>query len=558
MLARRQRGARPPPRHLVARRRLAAAPTSPLLRPSPVFFRAGHDVFGKAKTGSGKTLAFLLPIVEMLRAENAALAAARRPPASGVRALIIAPTRELALQILQEAKILLTHDASFKAEAVIGGRPIGGEKGRMGFGAGGRARVDILVATPGRLIDHLESTAGFPEALREARKLVLDEADRMLDMGFKPALDRIVAALPAAGGAGSGSGGRQTLLFSATVPREVLTIAERVLQRGYKFEDCVGEDEVDTNAQVPQEFLVVPAASVLPALARVLAHAVRADPAAYKVIVFFPTARQTGYFATLLGPAAAGGVGHNIVEIHSRKSQSARIAAADRFKRERGIIMFSSDVAARGMDFPDVTHVIQVGLTDREQYVHRLGRTARAGKRGAGLLLLADFEAEVMLRDLRDLPLQPAGAGSALTGGASAGVPAMRSAGATTEPVPAPADLAAAVRAVAGRPDLRKECEQAYGAFLGFYNSNLRRLHWTQARLVDEANRLFLTLGCNEVPIMPKDTLGCEGRGPGGRVARARFGATRPRPQHPPLPRNARPSRAQKNGPPGCPWNTRR
>ncbi len=258
----------------------------------------------------------------------------------------------------------------------------------------------------------------------------------------------------------------------------------------------------------------------------------RADPA-HKILVFFPTARHTGYLATLFGPRRDGGLGFNVVEIHSRKSQSARNAAAERFKRESGIIMFSSDVSARGMDFPDVTRVIQVGLTDREQYVHRLGRTARAGKAGAGLLVLADFEAS-LLGELKDLPLAPAGPASALTGGAAAGMPGYASAvgkgagtpegGAaaaaaaaaaagvrpgTVAPAVAPSpEYAAVLASVAARPELLREAEQAYAAWLGFYNGNLRRVGWTKPQLVAETNRLFMTLGLREVPMMAAATLG--------------------------------------------------
>lgn len=184
------------------------------------------------------------------------------------------------------------------------------------------------------------------------------------------------------------------------------------------------------------------------------------------------------------------------------------------------------------MDFPDVTRVIQVGLTDREQYVHRLGRTARAGKSGAGLLLLADYEG-LLLSELKDIPLHPAGPGSLLTGGAAAGVhgyagapsyaPITAGGGATlprAPPLPArgaapvaPAvasspELDAVLGAVAGRADLHKEACAAYSAYLGFYNSNLRRIGWSKPQLVAETNKLFLTLGLREVPMMARDTLG--------------------------------------------------
>jgi superfamily II DNA/RNA helicase len=264
---------------------------------------SGADIFAKAKTGSGKTLAFLIPIVELLRAEGGG---SRKP---GIRSLVIAPTRELALQILEEANTLLTFDKhGLKAEAVIGGRNISTEKNRMGFNkpAGSALpTVDILVATPGRLVDHMENTPQFKEAMAMTRGLVLDEADRMLDMGFEPQLKKILAALPpatasasAGGAARAGAGAvagpisagitRQTLLFSATVPKEVLNIAKSVMKPSYDFIDCVGEDEPDTNVQVYQESLIVPSTSVLPALVRVLTHAVRSDPS-HKIIIFFPT-----------------------------------------------------------------------------------------------------------------------------------------------------------------------------------------------------------------------------------------------------------------------------
>jgi len=160
-----------------------------------------------------------------------------------------------------------------------------------------------------------------------------------------------------------------------------------------------------------------------------------------------------------------------------------------------------------------VTRVIQVGLTDREQYVHRLGRTARAGKSGAGLLLLADFEAG-LLGELKDIPLVPAGAASTLTGGSAAGLPGHAAAGGAGRVAPvtgdvAPsAELASVLASIPGRADLSREASQAYGAFLGFYNGQLRRVRWTKETLVAETNRLFLTLGLREVPMMPRDTLG--------------------------------------------------
>jgi ATP-dependent RNA helicase MSS116 len=226
----------------------------------------------------------------------------------------------------------------------------------------------------------------------------LDEADRLLEMGFRPSLEAILRALPPKGPA------RQSLLFSATVPDDVLAIATTVLKPGYEFVNTVPEEESQTHEhvrisalqfnfinlktllQVPQEYVVTPFQSLVPNLVRLIRHQTSAV-AGYKIMVFFTTARFTQYMASLWKA-----MGTPVLEIHSRKSQGQRIAASKAFDTGTNVIMFSSDVSARGMDYEGVTCVIQVGLTDRSQYIHRLGRTARAGKGGCGLLLLADDE----------------------------------------------------------------------------------------------------------------------------------------------------------------------
>ncbi len=465
----------------------------------PLLLR-GEDCFAKAKTGGGKTVGFLLPAVERLLSSRRAGA----PGTIGI--LVVSPTRELALQTLEEAKILTRFQPGIRVAAVIGGTNINGERGRIG-GKGGAPSLDILIATPGRCVDHLESTPGFREALGRASVVVLDEADRLLDMGFEAQLNAIRDALPPA------SAGRQTLLFSATVPEAVKKVAHRFLRVGYPMVDTVGEDDTATNPQVVQEALVLPSASVIPALARVLAHIAANDPS-HKVVVFFTTARVVGYFASIFEALALpGGRRLNIVEMHSRKSQGARTAAADKFRSSRGaIVMFSSDVSARGMDYPDITHVIQVGLTDREQYIHRLGRTARAGKSGVGLLILADYEARPLLRELADIPITLSMRDSAVTGGAVAGLEGHPRP--DTHPIAPAAAIAAfppltAALASVGRDEaLLEEADRAYSASLGFYKGALRRIGWRPVELVAEMNALWLTLGCPRVPTVPVDTLG--------------------------------------------------
>ena len=405
----------------------------------------------------------------------------------------------------------------------------------------GAPTIDILVATPGRCIDHIDNTAGFSQALGGVKVLILDEADRLLDMGFERDISKIQASLPAAAPAPAypsapRPAGRQTLLFSATVPENVKTIAHRLLRIGYPMIDTVGKDDSATNPQVTQEVMVVPADSVVHALARTLAHIAATNPT-HKTVVFLTTARMTGYMATIFERTVLpGNVRLKVVEMHSRKSQGQRTAAAERFRAGSGMVMFSSDVSARGMDYPGITEVIQVGLTDRESYIHRLGRTARAGREGAGLLILSDFEADALLPDLADLPINPSGPNSELTGGRAAGLPGLASpppfhspaggkkvVGAAflarcglngpVQPMPCIVNALAAIRT---DPELLKEANQAYGAALGFYNGALRKIGWEKTELVARMNALFLTLGCPEVPIMPKDTLGALGNGEGG------------------------------------------
>ena len=175
-------------------------------------------------------------------------------------------------------------------------------------------------------------------------------------------------------------------------------IADKALRKGYADVDTVGEEAEQTHQHVRQDVAVVSLEQQPAALAALLATI--AEEPFYKVMVFFTTARVTGFMSE-----AFNSMGVDVLEIHSRKSQSQRTKTSDIFRQPGSKVLFTSDVTARGMDYPDVTHVIQVGLTEREQYIHRLGRTARAGKSGQGLLLLAPFEERQMLSDLQDMAL---------------------------------------------------------------------------------------------------------------------------------------------------------
>ncbi|CDF39563.1 unnamed protein product [Chondrus crispus] len=420
----------------------------------------GADLLVKARTGTGKTLAFLLPTLH---------AVAQSPPKNGTAVLVISPTRELAQQIAEEARMLLSYLPRFTLQVLVGGTNI-----RSDLAAVRRSGPPtLLVATPGRLLDHLGNpSSGFPAAMHTLSALILDEADRLLDMGFAPDLKRIFHAIPSVQH-------RQTLLFSATMPADVENMARMALKPDFKVVDCVGEGE-NTHHHVKQSMLVTSLPDQMPALAAVLAEHTKLKD--YKIIVFFTTARQTQFSSELFAMANTP-----VLEIHSRKSQGHRTKVSDKFRNGKSLIMFTSDVTARGLDYPDVSAVIQVGLpADKSQYVHRIGRTARAGKDGSGVLLLADFEAQSFMRKATDLPIQRID---------SLPDTVMR---------PMRATMASSVGKV---PYGTKA--GAYQAWLGFYNSNLKNLHWKKEDLVAMANQWAMNVAAlSEPPALLARTVG--------------------------------------------------
>jgi ATP-dependent RNA helicase MSS116 len=183
----------------------------------------------------------------------------------------------------------------------------------------------------------------------------MDEADQLLEMGFKPDIDRILAFLP-------NKASRQTLLFSATVAPSIQQIAAAAMRPGYSFIDTVGADTDQTHMHVKQELVTVEMHEIIQTVAAILARELRKPD--YKIIIFFTTARVTGFMAQLFQR-----MGVNALEIHSRKSQAQRTKTSDIFRDGKNLVLFSSDVSARGMDYPDVTFVLQVGLTEREQCI---------------------------------------------------------------------------------------------------------------------------------------------------------------------------------------------
>ena len=269
----------------------------------------------------------------------------------------------------------------------------------------------ILVGTPGRLQDILSDPYSQVRA-PNLSAFVLDEADRLLDQGFEPDIQAIQDFLPS-----RREVDRQTLLFSATVPREVMNIVRGVMKPDFKFVRTVQEGEQQTHERVPQKFVNVGGMeNYMPALVELCKREMEADPdRPFKAIVYFSATAEVALACSMLNNLRDPGqsIFHQhplhplrIIEMHAKLSQEGRTRAANSFRRAQSAIMISSDVTARGMDFPNVTHVIQIGLPpSEEQYVHRIGRTARGDKTGEGWLLVSNLETREMRKRLRTMPL---------------------------------------------------------------------------------------------------------------------------------------------------------
>jgi len=297
----------------------------------------GRDIIGAAQTGTGKTAAFMIPVIERLRAGD------RRGSA-----LVLAPTRELAEQIYLWAQRL---GRDLHSTVVVGGMAFGPQVTAL------RRHPSIIVATPGRLVDHLERGT---LALGAVRILVLDEADRMLDMGFKPQLDRIMQSVPAA---------RQTLLFSATLPPDLGTLTRVHLHEPVRVD--VGQRAVPPS-RTTQDVYMVDGVNKTPLLLSVI------EGTSGNMLVFARTKHRTDRVARSVRNA-----GHSVQCLHSDRSQSQRREALEGFRGGRYRILIATDIAARGIDVTGIQRVINYDLPHTvEDYVHRVGRTARAGAAG--------------------------------------------------------------------------------------------------------------------------------------------------------------------------------
>lgn len=382
----------------------------------------GTDMIAQAKTGTGKTLAFLVPVLQNIINVDPELARGSfrrggpRTTADDIRAIIISPTRELAEQIAHEARKLVRNTG------VIVQTAVGGTQKREGLRNIQKQGCHILVGTPGRLKDILSDPYTRVEA-PDLSAFVLDEADRLLDQGFWPEIQEIQRLLPT-----PAEKDRQTLMFSATVPREVVSIVRSTLKPGFQFVKCVRDDEEPTHERIPQRIVTTNGfENAIPTLTELCDREIQKGQQPgnrpFKAIVYFGATAEVSLATSALlklpilgqdNNADAFGSRHShpwaktrIIEIHARLSQGQRTAAAAAFKNAESAILMSTDVTARGMDFPNVTHVIQMGLpSSKEQYIHRIGRTGRAGKEGEGWLIINKLEEQEARYRLGSLPLK--------------------------------------------------------------------------------------------------------------------------------------------------------
>ncbi|MDP3965152.1 MAG: DEAD/DEAH box helicase [bacterium] len=356
------------PKLLEILERLRFHEPTPIQEKAIPFAIEGKDLIGIAQTGTGKTLAFGLPMLQNLA----------RLQGQG---LVLLPTRELAAQV-EEMLLRLGVPLGLRTAVIVGGASMVRQTQTL------RKRPHIIVATPGRLIDHLRSR---PNLLDQVRVLVLDEADRMLDMGFAPQIEQILSRVPKK---------RQTLLFSATMPKGIVAIAQKYMAMPVQVEIARSGTVTD---QVDQEILFVSKERRLLQVERLLKH--------YHGTVLIFSRTKWGVKKLTRDIRA---MGHQVAELHSNRTLAQRRQALEGFKRGQYRVLVATDIAARGIDVKDIELVLNFDLPGSpEDYVHRIGRTARAGKKGKAI----SFVMPDQQRDVKDIErlirMQlPVGAGS--------------------------------------------------------------------------------------------------------------------------------------------------
>ncbi len=329
----------------------------------------GRDVLGAAKTGSGKTLAFIIPTIEKLYRLQWNVY-------DGLGAIIISPTRELAMQIFEELRTVgEEHDLS--AGLLIGGKDVAQEASRVGA-------MNILVATPGRLLQHMDESPDFNAD--NVKILVLDEADRILDMGFSATVNAILANVP--------KRERQTLLFSATQTKSVSSLARLSLDHP-EYVAAHADAAMPTPVKLDQAYMMCNLQDKMDVVWSFIKTHLSS-----RIIIFFSTCKQVKFVYEAFRRLRPG---TPLRCLHGKMSQQKRVVVYDQFCDSKAGVLFATDIAARGLDFPKVDWVLQADCPeDVASYIHRVGRTARYTHAGKGLLLLLPSECEGMIKDLKD------------------------------------------------------------------------------------------------------------------------------------------------------------
>ncbi len=337
---------------------VAALASKGITQPFPIQEQAiplaltGQDLIGQAKTGTGKTLGFGLPIIQRLGQD----------PAHGAKALVVVPTRELAIQVAEDLT-LASSNRNLQVVAIYGGKSYEGQVAQIDAGA------QLIVGTPGRLID-LSNQRKLD--LSKIECMVLDEADEMLDLGFLPDVEKLFAFTPA---------GRQTMLFSATMPGQIVSLARKYQNKPVHIR-VNDPDEGHTKADIKQFFYRAHAMDKDEVVARILQSEGRG-----KTVIFTKTKRQAAKVADELSDR-----GFSATALHGDMSQEAREKSMDAFRSGKKDILVATEVAARGIDVDDVTHVINYTIPEDEKaYLHRTGRTGRAGRTGIAVTFV-DWE----------------------------------------------------------------------------------------------------------------------------------------------------------------------
>lgn len=420
----------------------------------------GDDLMVKAQTGSGKTLSFLVPIANLLLREGPV----PRGDGAPIRALVLNPSKVLVSQSTDEARDLLTRAGpGFGALKVIGGTNMGQDRSSLR-----KDPVDVLLAAPGRLIDHIQNTPGFRQRLAGVRVLVLDEADQLLSNNFLGQVRTIMSALPSK---------KQTLLYSATLDEPaVLQQARALVSPGTEYLEVAAPA-----LNLASEYVVLAPNRIVHVLHALLVARSAADPR-FKAIVFFNNVSTVVFVAKLLELA-----GLKTLQLHSDVKNQERVRES--FRIASSGILLASNLASFGMDFTDVTLVVQVGYTPPKDFIQRLGRTARAGKQGEALALLGTDERR-LLEELKGLKLP-----APLVESAQSSSIFPHSATSTNDP-----QFQMAINKVQNDSKVHKLAELAYKGSVGYYNSVKKALKWQDRDVVQNVHVRFHALGLQGFP----------------------------------------------------------